>query len=97
LKRVLGNWEETTVTWTNKPATTDVNQVSIDASTSQWNYNVEVDVTGMVKDMVSNNQNYGFCMQLKTEQIYRSLIFSSSEATDPTKRPKLVVEYEVKK
>jgi hypothetical protein len=44
--------------------------------------------------MVSNNQNYGFVLQLQYEQIYRSLNFASSEVADATKRPKLVVVYE---
>lgn len=98
LKRVIGNWDHASITWNNKPGTTDVNQVEIPASTAQWNYDVtDIDVTNLVKDMVSNNQNFGFCMQLQVEQIYRSLLFASSEHGDATKRPKLVVVYEVEK
>ena len=97
LKRVTGSWVETTITWNNKPATTDVNQVEVPASTSQWSYNVtDLDVTQLVKDMVSNNQNYGFVLQLQNEQIYRALTFASSEVADAAKRPKLVVVYEIK-
>jgi hypothetical protein len=95
LKRATGTWDESTIKWNNKPSTTDVNQVEVPASTSQWNYNVtDLDVTQLVKDMVSNNQNYGFVLQLQYEQIYRSLNFASSEVADATKRPKLVVVYE---
>ena len=95
LKRLLANWDERIVTWKTKPATTDVNKATIHASTSQWNYNAEADVTAMVQDMVSEGRNYGFSMQMKIEKIYRCLIFSTSEATDPAKRPKLVVDYEL--
>jgi Disaggregatase related repeat len=96
LKRVTGNWDEATITWNNKPAATDVNQVWVPASNAQWNYNVvDLDVTQLVKDMISNNQNYGFVLQLHTEQIYRSVAFASSEVADAGKRPKLVVVYEV--
>jgi len=96
LKRVTGSWDETTITWNNKPGSTDANQVEVPASNTQWNYNVtDLDVTQLVKDMRSNNQNYGFVMQLQNEQIYRAILFGSSELADATKRPKLVVVYEV--
>ncbi len=95
LKRVLGDWDESTITWNNKPATTDLNQVEVPASTSQWNFNVlDIDVTQLVRDMISNNQRYGFVLQLQNEAIYRSIIFASSEVSDATKRPKLVVVYQ---
>jgi hypothetical protein len=78
----------------NKPATTDVNQVEVPASTTQYNYNVtNLDVTNLVKDIFSSQHNYGFCLQLQTEQIYRSLLFASSEFHDAARRPKLVVQY----
>ena len=96
LKRVIGDWDEATITWNNKPGTTDVNQVALPASNAQWNFNVpDLDVTNLVKDMVSKKQNYGFCLQMQVEKYYRSISFASSEVADSTKRPKLVVEYEV--
>ena len=95
LKRATENWDESTITWNNKPSTTDVNQVALPFSTSQWNFNIlDIDVTNLVRDMISNNQNYGFVFQLQTEQIYRNIGFGSSEH-DASIRPKLVVEYEV--
>jgi hypothetical protein len=94
LKRVLANWDETTITWNNMPATTDAGEVEVAASTSQWNYSVtDLDVTQLVKEMVANNQNYGFSFQMQVEQIYRSMVFGTSENADATKRPKLVVVY----
>jgi hypothetical protein len=97
LKRVLADWTDSTITWQNKPATTDNYQVMVPASNAQWNYDaVNIDVTNMVREMVTKQENYGFCLQLKTEQIYRSLLFGSSEATDQSKRPKLVVRYKAK-
>jgi hypothetical protein len=94
LKRVTGNWSGTTITWDNKPGTTDANQVDVPASDKQWGFNVlNLDVTNLVKDMVSTNQNYGFCLQLKNETIYRSLSFSSNKSADSTMRPRLVIVY----
>jgi len=94
LKEVTGDWDETTITWNTKPATTENNKVAVPASTDQWNYDViNLDVTAMVEDMVTNNKNYGFCLQQQTETYYRSISFCSSRATDASKRPKLVIEY----
>jgi len=94
IKRVLSEWNESTITWNNKPATTDANQVEMPASTSEWFYNAsDIDVTSMVKIMVTMKQNFGFCLQLKDETIFRSLSFYGSEISEPTARPKLVIEY----
>ena len=35
--------------------------------------------------------------RVKTEEIYRSMSFASCKVADPTKRPKLVVVYEIYK
>jgi hypothetical protein len=94
LKLVTGNWDESTLTWATKPGTTDVNQLAIAGTASQWNHNVtDIDVSQMVKTMVSTNANYGFGIQLQNETIYKNVIFASSEASDSTRRPKLVVVY----
>jgi len=94
VRRVTANWDESTITWNNKPATTNDNQVAIPGTTAQWNYNLpELDVTELVKSMVSTNTNYGFNLLLQTEQIYRSVLMSSSESADAGRRPKLVVVY----
>lgn len=95
LKRVVGNWSQDSITWNNMPPTTDLHQAVIPASTSQWNYNVTVDVTQMVQDIVNTGQNYGFCLQLQTEQVYRGVDFASSRNADSTRWPKLVVSYEL--
>lgn len=94
IKRVTGgDWDEATITWMNKPATTDTNRVAIPASTTQYNYNVTVTVTNLVKDILKSGHNYGFSLQQQTEQIYRSLLFASSEFPDAAKRPRLVITY----
>lgn len=94
LKMVLSDWADSTITWNNKPATSDEYQAAIPASTARWNFDVvDIDVTNMVRSMVKAGQNYGFCLQLQKEEIYRSILFGSSEAENPAKRPKLVVQY----
>ncbi|MBL7736688.1 MAG: DNRLRE domain-containing protein [Chitinophagaceae bacterium] len=95
LKRVIENWNERTITWNNKPATTDENQVEVPASTSQFNSDaIDLDVTKLVQDMLDDGKKTaGFCLQLQNEQIYRSVNFASSRYADPAKRPTLIVKY----
>jgi hypothetical protein len=95
LKRVTADWNPDSLTWNNAPSTTDVNESAIPASTTQWNNDAnDIDVTGLVDDML-NTHNYGFCLQLQTEDIYRSLSFASCKVADPAKWPKLVVQYKL--
>jgi hypothetical protein len=97
IKRLTADWNPDTVTWNNKPTSIDNNQASIPASTSVWNYDaLNIDVTHLVDDLLNDN-NYGFALEGKTEQIYRTLSFASCKVSDPAKRPKLVVVYEIYK
>lgn len=95
IKRAVGSWDESTITWSNQPGFTELNKVAIPASLSQWGYNVpDVDVTEMVKPMVNTaNSNFGFCIMLQIEQYYRCVNFGSSNNPDPARRPKLVITY----
>jgi hypothetical protein len=93
IKRVTGYWNEDSITWNNKPSTIDSNKVAVSPSTSQWNYNVSVNVTSLVRDIVNSGHNYGFCLQLQNESIYRGLNFAGSRNTDSTRWPKLVITY----
>ncbi|WP_343689960.1 DNRLRE domain-containing protein [Chitinophaga sp.] len=95
IKRVTGTWSESTITWNNQPSTTTVNQATVPASTSQWNYNVTVDVTALVQDIVNSGQNNGFCLQLQSESYYRNLNFAGHRNSDATKWPKLSITYSI--
>jgi hypothetical protein len=95
IQRVLGSWAEGTVTWNNQPTTTTESQMETSATAVQWNYNIaDVDVTAMVKQMrIYPTATNGFSLRLKSESPFGSIVFSTSEADDATKRPKLVVVY----
>ncbi|NSL88649.1 DNRLRE domain-containing protein [Chitinophaga sp. Mgbs1] len=95
IKRVTGPWTASTITWNNQPTTTTTNAAPIAPSTSQWNYSVTVNVTALVQDIINSGQNYGFSLQLQTEAYYRSLIFTGPRNADVSKRPKLIVTYEI--
>lgn len=89
-----GTWQQKTITWNNAPAASSAIQDTIPASTTQYNYNVSVDVTNLVKPMVSSpSTNYGFMLRLITENVAREMQFSACEAYDSTKRPMIVVNY----
>jgi hypothetical protein len=95
IKRITAPWNDNTVTFPTKPSTTTEDEVTLPASTSQWNYNPVVDVTKLVSYMVAHpNQNFGFYIRLKKQEIYRSLVFGSCEQSNSNLRPKLVVKFE---
>lgn len=93
LQRVTSGWSPSTVTWANQPATTTNDQVDI-PHTPLSSLDLNLNVTNIVSNMISNNTNYGFFIKLVSESIYTSRIFVSSfNTTYPDKRPKLVVVY----
>jgi hypothetical protein len=94
IQRVTTNWNENTVTWNNQPTSTISNQVSMPVSTSQWNHNVETDVTNLIKDiLISSEGNNGFIIKLRNENYYRCQTFGSSDNNNASLRPKLTVVY----
>jgi hypothetical protein len=97
IQKVTSIWNEQTVTWNTQPTTTTANQITIPASTSQWNWNFSdnsSDLVAMVQDMVTNPAtNFGFMLKLQTEIHYRSLIFASSDHSNPALWPELTVTY----
>ncbi len=89
-----GAWSEDSITWINKPDyQLSRRDALIPSSTSQWNYDVAVNVKGLVQVMANQQTFNGFCIHLQNEEIYRCVAFASSEATDAAKRPKIVVTY----
>jgi len=95
VQRVTSTWTETGVTWTNQPTATATNQVAIPGSTSTT-YNVALNVTAMVQDMVNltPTNRFGFRILLQTEATYRSMVFASSDHATAALWPELEVVYE---
>jgi hypothetical protein len=92
-----GTWDQTTITWNNAPSATAAGQDTIPPSTSEWNYNVAVDVTNLVSQQVASPAtNYGLVLRLQVENIYRDMVFATSHSADTSERPQLVVQYSVK-
>jgi len=94
LQRITSAWEEDLVTWNNQPSATTQNQVKLSRSTAFDEDYLDINVTNLVKDMLSNPANaHGFMLSMQTQRHYRRLIFASSDHPDPTKHPKLVIVY----
>jgi len=86
-------WSESTVTYNTRPLPFTTPQATIPASTSQFNFNVSVDVTKIVDSMM-HFFNYGFMLQMMSDTAYRSAIFASSDYTiDTTFWPQLDIVY----
>ncbi|MFI5221767.1 MAG: DNRLRE domain-containing protein [Bacteroidia bacterium] len=96
LQRITSTWTEAAVTWNNQPATTSVNQVTLLQSTSTTQNYPNIDVTNLVTDMINNpSTSFGFMLKLSNETTYRSMVMSSSDHSDSTKRPMLIITYTV--
>ncbi len=94
LKRVTSSWDEDLVTWANMPTSTTVNQVYLQASTSGTADYLGINVMGMVQEMVANpSSNFGFMLQLETEDFYRGLLFASSDHGNSALHPSLEICY----
>jgi len=96
LQRVTSPWLENTVTWNNQPASTAIDQVILSQSTSGTQDYLNLDVTGMVQQMIiSPSANLGFMLRLTTEVEYAQMFFASGDNPDPLKHPKLTITYTI--
>lgn len=94
IRRIISPWDEHIVTWNSQPSTTTINQIIIPSSTSPTQNYLNLDVTTLVQDILSNpSSSFGFLFQLQTEQYYRKLNFCSSDYSNPALRPKLEITY----
>lgn len=94
IQRITSEWNEQTVTWDNQPSTTTNGQVLV-AGTSNAMLKYEIVVTKLIQDIFENpSQSYGLMIKLVTEECYRRVLFASSDYYDPSKHPKLIIEFE---
>ena len=94
LQRVTSAWTSATVTWSSQPTTTTLNQVTIPQSSSIYQDYPSIDMTTLFTDAFNNqSSSFGFIMKLVNESLSNSMVFCSTDYSDPDKRPKLVVCY----
>ncbi len=94
IRKVTSHWDQYQVFWETQPDYSTENQVMLPESTSPMQDYLNIDVTELVREMVSNpSTNFGFIIMNKVESRYRCLNFASSECPDINKRPKLDIVY----
>ena len=91
LRRITGDWEETTVTWNTRPSNTTPGELVFnDIEDGIW---LELDVTAMVQDWLDGTYpNYGFCF-LRVSSISAFWQFYTKEYSNPDFHPKLTLDY----
>lgn len=95
VNRINDPWNEQEITWNNYPGFSTQNQVYVPRNSSP-HQNYKIDVTPLVEDMFEDTANsFGFRLQLKTEEYYRSVIFASSDHIDSTLHPELKICYAI--
>lgn len=94
VERVTGSWTETGVTWNTQPSTTAYNRVPISKSNARWGWNTSIDVKNLLNDLLASGSNDGFMLKLQTEAFYRATLFASSDHTDTSLWPELVIIYD---
>jgi gliding motility-associated-like protein len=94
IKRVTSAWNEMTVCWANQPSVTEVGKIDLPATTNPYQDFPNIDVTAWVSLWVADNSsNFGMEMGLYEQNPYACLVLASSDCTNPSKRPKLVITY----
>ena len=94
IRKVTESWDESTLTWNNKPASTSTGQISV-AHAGNSTADDVFDVTDHVQEFVSRPcNNFGWEFRLQNETtLYSKRFYYSSDYTVASKRPKLVVDY----
>jgi len=94
IQRVTAPWDENTVTWDHQPSTTTTNSVTLPGSTSGTQNYANINVKMLVQDMLNDPaHSFGFMLKLQNESVYKKLVFASSDHSNASIRPKLIVVY----
>lgn len=94
LRRITSGWDQATITWNNQPLATNIHQVTLPASTEEYQDYTHINVTALVRDMVSDPLNsFGFMLILQNEALLTRMSFSSSAYPDETKHPQLAIYF----
>ena len=93
IRRIVTAWNASKVSWNTQPYVTNVNEVMIPATTLKNSYNVTMNVTAMVQDMIDSKKNNGFLLLLKYEEPYRSMPFYFPNQDQIEKQSKLIIDY----
>ncbi len=93
ISRITSPWAEHSVNWNTQPSFTTAGEAYIPGATAIVQ-NREVNVTQMVNDALSGNQQeVGFMIRLLNENYYRRVVFGSFDNPNMNRRPKLEITY----
>jgi hypothetical protein len=94
IQRVTTSWDAATTIWANQPQTTSQNEAYLTQSTSISEDYPNIDVTGLVQDMIRNpSSSFGFEIRLANEQPYCELLFCSAYYAEISRRPHMEIKY----
>ncbi|MFI5134369.1 MAG: DNRLRE domain-containing protein [Chitinophagales bacterium] len=93
LLRITSDWDENTVTWNTQPTTSTLHQIILPQSTSVSQDYLNIEVTQMIEDYVSDPNSFGLELKLVTEDTTRALAFWSTDGIDSSLWQKLTVQY----
>lgn len=91
LRKIIGNWGESSVTWNSKPGYSSKTYSSLVAPVKA-NFRAEKDITSLTQEWSSDrNQNYGAALII--DENIASCSLDSRESSDLNKRPMLIISY----
>ncbi|MEQ9064071.1 MAG: DNRLRE domain-containing protein, partial [Vicingaceae bacterium] len=93
LQRITEAWNESTVSWDLKPATTPVDEVILSQSSSN-DQDYIIDIKHHVKDWLEGSNNNGFMLRLDQETPTALIQFASSDNVG-AETPKIRIIYEI--
>lgn len=92
-ERLTSEWSPTIVTWNSQPTVTTTGRVWVGPSSSTTE-NRQINLTNMVQNWINDPlSNYGLRMKLENESYYRSRNYGSTEHSNTSIRPRLVVTF----
>lgn len=94
LRRITGGWDQATITWNNQPLSTNIHQVTLPETTDEFQDYPHINVTVLVRDMVSDPLNsFGFMFIQQDETPLARMSFCSSTYPDESKHPQLEIYF----
>lgn len=94
IQKVNSPWSESLITWNNQPSSSEENKIVLQQSENEIQDYLDIDVTVLAKEMIKTpSVNNGFVIKLETEEIYKRMVFGSSDNDNDSLYPKLVVYY----
>ena len=87
-------WEENTVSWASQPNTTIVQNAAIPISVLPTQDYPAINIKNMIQYFVNNpDKNSGMIIKLINEVPYNRLVLASSDYSDASRHPRLLINY----